>query len=288
MSSSERKGPASHSDFETDSHQDTQYQSRLKAIRLVDSARVGLTSLALLCGLAILGTSASSLAVYKATHLPREYNLPLWPNKFDLRPTIALVVCSVVVVLANTVSLVFSKVQTVSLAPPTPGGRGRWRAPERTTTSTALTYSPVAEKEIHDPHAAHIRSAGDGLRGGHGGNDPILRGQRLDDGGHAAELELPVGVREHGWEATLRRAVRAEQGRTLPLRSPRAPRARHPHARRLPPRPPPQGHRDFPRPQAGQPRPIVKAVRLGFRGLAGGLCHVALLSLSPFFVFFIS
>ena len=118
--SSERKGPASHSDFETDSHQDTQYQSRLKAIRLVDSARIGLTGLALLCGLAVLGTSANSLAVYNATHLPREYNFPLWPNKFDLRPTMALVVCSVIVVLANAVSLVFSKVQTVSLAPTTP------------------------------------------------------------------------------------------------------------------------------------------------------------------------
>ena len=118
--SSERKGPASHSDFETDSHQDTQYQSRLKAIRLVDSARIGLTGLALLCGLAVLGTSANSLAVYNATPLPREYNLPLWPNKFDLRPTMALVVCSVIVVLANAVSLVFSKVQTVSLAPTTP------------------------------------------------------------------------------------------------------------------------------------------------------------------------
>ena len=111
--SSERKGPASHLDFESDSQQDTQYQSRLRVIRLVDSARVGLTGLALLCGLAILGTSADSLAVYNTTHLPREFNLPLWPDNFDLRPTITLVACSVVVVLTSAVSLVFSKFQTV-------------------------------------------------------------------------------------------------------------------------------------------------------------------------------
>lgn len=113
MSSSERKGPAPHSDFESDSQQDTQYQSRLRVIRLVDSTRVGLTGLALFCGLAILGTSADALAVYNATHLPREFNLPLWPDNFDLRPTIALVACSVIVVLSSAVSLIFSKVQTV-------------------------------------------------------------------------------------------------------------------------------------------------------------------------------
>ena len=117
MSSSERKGPASHSDFESESQQDMQYQSRLRAIRLVDSARIGLTGLALLCGLAVLGTSADTLAVYNATHLPREFNLPLWPDNFDLRPTIALVACSVVVVLSSAVSLLFSEVQTVRRPP---------------------------------------------------------------------------------------------------------------------------------------------------------------------------
>ncbi|RYP45523.1 hypothetical protein DL768_008158 [Monosporascus sp. mg162] len=110
--SSEHKGTAHTSEFEIDS-QDIQYQSRLKTIRLTDSMRIGLTGLALLSGLAILGTSADTLAVYNATHLPSEYNLPLWPADFDLRPTIALLVGSVIVVLVSAVSLVFSKVQAL-------------------------------------------------------------------------------------------------------------------------------------------------------------------------------
>jgi len=110
--SSERKGPASTSEFEIDP-QDFHYQSHVKQIRLVDSIRIGLTGLALLCGLTILGTSADTLAVYNATHLAEEFSLPLWPAGFDLRPTTALVISSVIVVLANIISLVFSKVQAL-------------------------------------------------------------------------------------------------------------------------------------------------------------------------------
>lgn len=112
--SSEHKGPASASEFEVDP-QDLQHQSRLKSLRLVDSIRIGLTGLSLLCAITVLGTSADSIAVYNATHLPSEFNLPLWPDTFDLRPTIALVVGSVIVFLTSIVSLVFGKVQTVSI-----------------------------------------------------------------------------------------------------------------------------------------------------------------------------
>jgi hypothetical protein len=110
--SSDGKGPASASEFEIDS-QDLQYQWRLKYIRVCDNIRVGLTGLALLCSLTILGTAGHTLAVYDSTHLGQEYRLPLWPAEFNHRPTIALVVGSSVVVLINIVSLVFSKVQTL-------------------------------------------------------------------------------------------------------------------------------------------------------------------------------
>lgn len=96
--------------------QDLRYQSRLRSLRLVDSVRNGLTALSLLCAITVLGTSADSLAVYNATHLPSDFNLALWPNAFDLRPTIALVAGSAIVVLTGFVSLLFSKVQTVSIA----------------------------------------------------------------------------------------------------------------------------------------------------------------------------
>ncbi|KAI2631020.1 hypothetical protein GGR54DRAFT_181889 [Hypoxylon sp. NC1633] len=106
--SSDNKGlVATYSEFDT---HELEYQRHVKKIRLVDGIRIGITGLALLCGLTILGTSANTLAVYNATHLSSDFHLPLWPDKFDVRPTIALVVGSSIVVVANIVSLIFSKV----------------------------------------------------------------------------------------------------------------------------------------------------------------------------------
>ncbi|KAK6834269.1 hypothetical protein PG995_013996 [Apiospora arundinis] len=105
--SNETKVTASSSDFEVDPR-DVAYQGHVKSIRLADSIRVGLTALALLCGLTILGTSSDALMVYNTTNVS---HLPLWPQQFDLRPSVALVVGSVIVVLTNIVSLVFSKVK---------------------------------------------------------------------------------------------------------------------------------------------------------------------------------
>ncbi|KAI0834909.1 hypothetical protein F5Y06DRAFT_144743 [Hypoxylon sp. FL0890] len=102
--------PTTYTEF--DPH-DLEYQRYMKKIRVVDAARIGLTGLALLCGFTILGTSADTLAVYNATHLPGDFYLPLWPDQFDLRPTIALVVGSSIVVFAHLVSLLFSKVQVL-------------------------------------------------------------------------------------------------------------------------------------------------------------------------------
>ncbi|KAK8031174.1 hypothetical protein PG990_000908 [Apiospora arundinis] len=105
--SNETKVTASSSDFEVDPR-DVAYQGHVKSIRLADSVRVGLTALALLCGLTILGTSSDALMVYNTTNVS---HLPLWPQQFDLRPSVALVVGSVIVVLTNIISLVFSKVK---------------------------------------------------------------------------------------------------------------------------------------------------------------------------------
>ncbi|KAL7626330.1 hypothetical protein AAE478_003102 [Parahypoxylon ruwenzoriense] len=110
--SSQTKGQASFSDVEVDP-QDLRYQKHTKRIRVVDSARIGLTGFALLCGLTILGTSADTLAVYNTTHLSSDFHLPLWPDRFDLRPTVALVVGSSIVVVLNAVSLLFSKVKVL-------------------------------------------------------------------------------------------------------------------------------------------------------------------------------
>ncbi|KAI5867959.1 hypothetical protein GGS23DRAFT_4824 [Durotheca rogersii] len=108
--SAEEKGAVSVSDLEVDPR-DLRFQEHARRIRLVDSARVGLTGLALLCGLTILGTSADTLAVYRATRLSTDFHLPLWPDRFDLRPTVALVVDSAIVVAVSVASLLFSKVK---------------------------------------------------------------------------------------------------------------------------------------------------------------------------------
>ncbi|KAI3337613.1 hypothetical protein HD806DRAFT_44589 [Xylariaceae sp. AK1471] len=108
----ENKGPASTSEFEVDPGHVT-YQSQQGKIRLFNSVRLGLTGLALLSGLTILGASANALMVYNNTHMPSDFNLPLWPEQFDLRPSVALVVGSAIVVFVNLVSLVFSKVKVL-------------------------------------------------------------------------------------------------------------------------------------------------------------------------------
>ncbi|KAI6090368.1 hypothetical protein F4821DRAFT_29620 [Hypoxylon rubiginosum] len=110
--SSENKGLGLTTYTEVDP-QDIYYQKHQKKIRMVDAARVGLTLLSLLCGFTVLGTSADTLATYNSTHLTGDFHLPLWPDQFDLRPTIALVVGSCIVVLASVVSLLFSKVQVL-------------------------------------------------------------------------------------------------------------------------------------------------------------------------------
>lgn len=111
--SSEPKNISQTSDFEIDS-EDVRLPPQTHVLRSVDAARVSLTALALLAGITILGVSADALAVYDATHVPANYLLPLWPDAFDLRPTVALVVGSSIVVVANLVSLLFSRVQSVS------------------------------------------------------------------------------------------------------------------------------------------------------------------------------
>lgn len=81
-----------------------------RKLDLIESVRQGLTVLALCCGITALTLAAHTLSVYTWTRLPDEYLLPLWPDRFDVRPTVALVVGSTVLVIANIISLVASKV----------------------------------------------------------------------------------------------------------------------------------------------------------------------------------
>jgi hypothetical protein len=105
--SSRSQGSAS--SFEATS-QDLHLESKMRTVRVVDSARAGTTVLALLTGLTVLGISANTLRVYNHTHVAHEFMLPLWPDDFNIRPTVSLVVGSVIVFIANAVALCFSHV----------------------------------------------------------------------------------------------------------------------------------------------------------------------------------
>ncbi|GKT43948.1 uncharacterized protein ColSpa_04129 [Colletotrichum spaethianum] len=109
--SSESKNVSHTSDFEIDV-EEVHISSQARVLKAVDAARVSFTALALLASITVLGVSADALAVYDATHVPAHYLLPLWPDAFDLRPTVALVVGSSILIVANIVSLLFSRVQS--------------------------------------------------------------------------------------------------------------------------------------------------------------------------------
>jgi len=89
-------------------------QKSTKMARVAESVGMGLTVLALLAGITTVVTAADALAVYNTTSLPGEYLLPLWPADFNSRPSVALVVCGTIIILASAASLVHSKVSAVS------------------------------------------------------------------------------------------------------------------------------------------------------------------------------
>ncbi|KAF5658132.1 hypothetical protein FHETE_10049 [Fusarium heterosporum] len=110
------KTEISASNFETDV-ESVRTEPSFRLYRLIDSARLGLTILGLAAGLTILGVSANALTVYNATYVPQDWLLQLWPANFDVRPTVALVVGSAIVVVANLISLIASKIPAVRPLP---------------------------------------------------------------------------------------------------------------------------------------------------------------------------
>lgn len=107
------KTEISASNFETEDIENVRVDSRFRTLSLVDNIKSALSVLALAAGLTIMGLSAHGVSVYHATHLPGDFLLPLWPADFDLRPTVALLVGSVIVILVNLLSVVMNKIKMV-------------------------------------------------------------------------------------------------------------------------------------------------------------------------------
>ncbi|KAL3419424.1 hypothetical protein PVAG01_09645 [Phlyctema vagabunda] len=78
--------------------------------RLVEATRLGLTVLGFVGSVIIVGTAADTLAVYNNTSLSQDFWLPLWPSNFSLQPTIALVTCGCIMLVASALSLAMSKI----------------------------------------------------------------------------------------------------------------------------------------------------------------------------------
>jgi len=136
---------AQSSDFEVESR-DLHLQSKMRSLRIVDNARVATTALALLMGITVLGLSGNTLAVYDYTHVPSDFLLSLWPDQFNIRPTISLVVGSAILIVTNIAALCFSKVQSVSR-------HTLHSVPDtRKTSSRSLTDPPAAAKQDHNAH----------------------------------------------------------------------------------------------------------------------------------------
>ena len=84
-----------------------------KKSNLITSVNTGLTVLALLSAMTIVGTSADTIQVYNTTAVGEGRFLSMWPNEFDLRPTVALVVCGAIILVGSVLSLVVGKVNLV-------------------------------------------------------------------------------------------------------------------------------------------------------------------------------
>jgi hypothetical protein len=82
---------------------------------VVTSINTGLTVVALLSAMTIVGTSADTISVYNTTSVGKGHFLSMWPNEFDLRPTVALVVCGSIILVASVLSLVASRINAVRL-----------------------------------------------------------------------------------------------------------------------------------------------------------------------------
>ncbi|KAI9050207.1 hypothetical protein LZ554_006348 [Drepanopeziza brunnea f. sp. 'monogermtubi'] len=109
-SSKPEKKPELH--FDTSEYESPTFERQHKA----DSARLvglGLTVLALLSSIVVVGTAGDTLGVYNKTTLGSEFHLSLWPTDFDLRPTVALVTCGIIIMLSSIAFLVATQIPAI-------------------------------------------------------------------------------------------------------------------------------------------------------------------------------
>jgi hypothetical protein len=78
----------------------------LRKIRIIDWGRIVISLLLIAAGSAIVGSEGHAIYTYNSTHLSNEWFLPLWPQHFDLRPSIGTLVGGAVVVFTSCLYLI--------------------------------------------------------------------------------------------------------------------------------------------------------------------------------------
>lgn len=113
------KNQVSISDFEIEA-QSIDTSSRTRLLRAINALRSCLTWLAAVVAIVILGLSADTLRAYNDTNVAPKYQLQLWPDAFDIRPTQALVAGSVIAAASHIATQLVGqiKVSYISTRPP--------------------------------------------------------------------------------------------------------------------------------------------------------------------------
>jgi len=108
------------SQFSPDYNDSSEFETRedgerlpSRSMRLVESARLGLSVLTLLMGISILSTSADAIAVFNKTHVSEDFLLPLWPFNFNLGPSIAIVTGGAVIVVSSAIAILAGRIPVI-------------------------------------------------------------------------------------------------------------------------------------------------------------------------------
>lgn len=88
-----------------------------RKILILDWSRIALSLVLIAAGSAIVGCEGHALHTYNSTHLSNAWFLPLWPQHFDLRPSIGILVGGAVVIVTSCVYLICAILPAVSNSP---------------------------------------------------------------------------------------------------------------------------------------------------------------------------
>lgn len=100
--------------YSTEDAQSSKYQ---KMFKLLSSIRVATSLITLALSIAVTACADNSLRAYASTNLGKEWFLPLWPAKVDLRPTHAVLACGIVILVLSVAYLAAALFPSVGPCP---------------------------------------------------------------------------------------------------------------------------------------------------------------------------